>query len=629
MGEISGMLPWLCPPPEQFRAEVKAIERASTPDLAALRRIAATAMDFDQLRRFAKLVDTSRDALDAAGFTPIRLGLVGSHTLDFVPDALAGSAIRHGIQVRTVQAAYGQVMQSVLDPASPLAAEPLDAVLIALDAQTLGLARSRLDPQAAQAAVDAAIAKVAGLCDGVRSVLGSVPLFQTLPLPADPLFGAFDLRLPGSVRSMVDQFNRRLAGEVLQPGDLLVDVALAAAEVGLDRWYDQRGWHSAKLPFSLDVMPLYADHVCRVLGAFKGKARKCLVLDLDNTLWGGIIGDDGLDGIRLGQGDAIGEAHLAIQQLALDLRDRGIILAVCSKNDDANARAPFRDHRDMALREDHIACFVANWQDKATNLRNIAATLNIGTDALVFLDDNPAERAIVRRELPEVAVPEVGDDPALYPARLARAGYFEAIAFADEDRQRADMYQANASRLQAASASTNMADYLASLDMRLTARPFDSQGRSRIAQLINKSNQFNLTTRRYSEAEVAAIEADPRKFAMQIRLTDTFGDNGMISVVIFDRGDDAWACDTWLMSCRVLGRKVEQAVLAIVAQAARRAGAVRLLGTYLPSPKNALVRDHFATLGFAPLGSDAMAPPIGNFRSTALRRMTCRWRSRT
>jgi FkbH-like protein len=397
---------------------------------------------------------------------------------------------------------------------------------------------------------------------------------------------------------MIDRFNARLAGEVMAAGDMIVDVAHLANLVGLANWHDSRAWHASKLPFALSYTPLYADHVCRVLAASRGKARKCLVLDLDNTLWGGVIGDDGIEGIKLGQGSAIGEAHLELQAFALELRDRGIVLAVCSKNEEANALLPFSDHPEMILKKDHIAAFFANWNDKAGNLREIAAMLNIGTDALVFLDDNPAEREIIRRELPEVAVPEVDDDPANYLASIARAGYFEALTFSDEDRNRAQYYQANAARRSAQVSMTNMHDYLLSLEMVATLAPFDAVSRSRIAQLTNKSNQFNLTTRRYTEADIARFEAMPDRFTVQVRLSDKFGDNGIISVVMFDKLDDVWDCDTWLMSCRVLGRRVEEAALAHVAAAARREGARRLRGTYLPTKKNGLVERHFEKLGF-------------------------------
>lgn len=598
MADAVDVLPWLLPPPDDFRRRVKALGLAERLDLRALRQLAASAMTIDQLGQFAKIVPVVAAAAQAAGLTGFKLGLVGSHTLDYLAPALAASGVRHGLLIETVRADYGQVMQSVLDPGSAIARAGVDAVLVCLDPAMLGLANVQPTPEAAQAALDSALRQCAMLYAGVRETVGATVVAQTIPLPSGPLFGSYDARVAGTSRAMIEAFNRRLADEIVQAGDLLVDIAFTAVDYGLSRWHDPRGWHSAKVPMSLDAVPLYADHVCRVLGAARGKARKCLVLDLDNTVWGGIIGDDGLEGIVIGQGNSVGEAHLAIQSLALDLRQRGIILAVCSKNDEANARLPFREHKDMLLREEHIAAFVANWTDKATNLREIARILNIGTDALVFLDDNPAERAIIRAELPEVAVPEVGDDASLYPGLLARAGYFEAVAFGDEDRQRADYYRANAERQSVAAVVTNLSDYLASLEMVMTALPFDPQGRARIAQLTNKSNQFNLTTRRYSEEQVDRFAVDPGKFTLQVRLADKFGDNGMISVIVFDKGVEAWECDTWLMSCRVLGRRVEEAVLAIVAAAAQVEGAQRLIGHYFPTSKNSLVEQHFGKLGF-------------------------------
>lgn len=515
MLDAVSFLPWLLPVPEDFRKHVKALAASDAPDIGVLRRLAATAMTVDQLGQFAKTVRALSPHLRAAGLSPLRLGLVGSHTLDYLAPSLEATGVRHGLVLDAVKADYGQVMQAVHDPQSWLGGSSLDAVLLCLDARFLSLDTARLEPGEAAASIDAAITMMGDLCRAIRDGMGAMVILQTIPPPADPLFGNLDARVDGSPFAMVKTFNQRLVEEVLKSGDLLVDVASLAASHGLARWHDPRGWHTAKLPFSLDVAPLHADHVCRVLGAAKGKARKCLVLDLDNTLWGGVIGDDGLEGIRIGQGDAVGEAHLAIQTLALDLRQRGIILAVCSKNDKSNARLPFQAHRDMILREEHFAAFVANWSDKASNLRQIAATLNIGTDALVFLDDNPAEREIVRRELPEVAVPEVGDDAALYTSLLSGAGYFEAIVFGAEDRKRADYYRANAERQRAAGTVTNLKDYLASLEMVLHAAPFDAQGRARIAQLTNKSNQFNLTTRRYTEDQIAAFGGDPSMFTLQ------------------------------------------------------------------------------------------------------------------
>ncbi|HUJ46323.1 MAG TPA: HAD-IIIC family phosphatase, partial [Rhizomicrobium sp.] len=345
--------------------------------------------------------------------------------------------------------------------------------------------------------------------------------------------------------------------------------------------------------------PLYADHLGRLLGAIRGKARKCLVLDLDNTLWGGVIGDDGMEGIVVGQGSAMGEAFLSVQQAALDLRGRGVFLAVCSKNDDDIARGPFRGHADMLIRERHISVFQANWIDKASNLESIARALNIGLDALVLLDDNPAERAQIRAALPMVAVPELPADPAWFAWTLNAAGYFEAVSYSAEDRMRADAQGADAKRADVMAKSRDLGDYLTSLEMTITFAPFDKVGRQRIAQLINKTNQFNLTTRRYTEAEVAAMEADENVFTLEVRLADRYGDLGMIGIIIARHaGDATWDIDTWLMSCRVLGRRVEEGMLARLIAEARRRGIKRLIGTYLPTAKNGMVRDHYAKLGF-------------------------------
>jgi FkbH-like protein len=386
---------------------------------------------------------------------------------------------------------------------------------------------------------------------------------------------------------------------------VLLDVASLAETVGLAEWHDPVMWNLGKFPFSAELIPLYGDHVARIVAAIRGKSAKVLVLDLDNTVWGGVIGDDGLEGIQIAQGDARGEAHLAVQRLALDLRRRGIVLAVSSKNTDAVAREPFEKHSEMLLKLDHIAVFQANWNDKATNIQAIAEELSLGLDAMVFLDDNPVERGLVRKLLPQVSVPELPEDPAGYARTLGAAGYFEAIAFASEDLKRAGYYQDNAKRASLQKQVGGVDAYLASLDMSITFQPFDATGRARIVQLINKSNQYNLTTRRYTDPEVTAAENDPEVFTLQVRLADIFGDNGMISVVICRPGEArTWEIDTWLMSCRVLGRRVEHMILRELLDHARAAGIEKLLGTYRPTEKNKLVIDHYSKLGFTKIGED-------------------------
>jgi FkbH-like protein len=318
-----------------------------------------------------------------------------------------------------------------------------------------------------------------------------------------------------------------------------------------------------------------------------------------------VVGDDGLEGLVLGQGSALGEAFVEFQDYARELSRRGVILAVVSKNDEKNALEPFERHPEMVLKRGDIASFIANWEDKPSNLRAVAAELNIGLDALVFIDDNPFERELVRRELPMVAVPEITDDPTTYAQTLADAGYFEAVAITDEDRARSGQYQSNRERDQLKASATDLGSYLRGLKMRLLWRRFDRVGLRRTVQLINKTNQFNLTTRRYGQADVLDVMTDQHAFGAQLRLVDRFGDNGIIAIVIGRLlEEEDVLIDTWLMSCRVLGRQVEPTTLNLIAALGQQLGGRRLIGEYIPSTKNGMVKDHYAKLGFCAIGAE-------------------------
>lgn len=597
-------LEWLPPPPRDFRTRLRALQDEVAGGIGPnfyerLVSLAATSLGEPELTRLAGLSRAIRaGGSQPDGLSSLRLGVLGDGTLSLLGPPIVGSGFRHGLLTDVIEGHYNSAMQEAADPSSRMHAAGLDFALIASDARGLGLDRAAASEREAEGRVDAAFSRLQMIVNGLRPSIKSAILVQTAPAPLDPLFGSFDRVHAGSPFAMVERLNRRIADWAGEGRIILLDIARLAAAVGLETWHDPGHWHASKLAFSPMLIPVYADVVARTIAATLGKSRKCLVLDLDNTLWGGVIGDDGVEGIRLGQGSSAGEAFIAIQTMALELRSRGVILAVCSKNEEDVARAPFRKHPDMLLREDHIAVFQANWSDKAANLRAIASTLNIGLDALVLLDDNPAERMQVRSALPMVAAPELPDDPSLYPRALAAAGYFEAIAFSEEDRNRAQYYQANSRRAQALSSSGDLGDYLASLEMVCSIGRVDPLSRSRVAQLINKSNQYNLTTRRYSETEVALAENDPKRHAVQIRLVDRFGDNGIISVIIADKGSEAWSIDTWLMSCRVLGRRVQEAALAHLASAAAAEGAKALIGRYIPSAKNRMVADHYRLLGF-------------------------------
>lgn len=585
---------------QDFSGRLKSLARSDGPVGSELQALALHALDLNQLTKLARTIDKARgDGMSLDPLTPFKLAVLSNSTIDLIVPALVASAARHGIALEVIQSLYDQVAQEALTPDSKANSSKPDAVLFALDHRALPLKLSLGDVETSSATVRGAIGYLQTLREGIKANSNSVSIFQSFVPPVGTLFGSLDYALPGTLRSLIGRINRELAEYVLDSGDVFFDVAGIAETVGVADWYDPQLWNMAKFPFSDRFIPLYADHVARIVAAIRGKSRKVLILDLDNTVWGGVIGDDGLEGIQIAQGDARGEAHRAVQRLALDLRERGIVLAVCSKNTDEVARRPFESHPEMLLKLDHIAVFQANWRDKATNIQAIANELSLGLDAMVFLDDNRVERGLVRNLLPQVAVPELPEEPAFYTRTLAAAGYFESVAFAGEDLKRAGFYQDNAKRATLQKQVEGVDAYLASLDMTITFEPFDATGRARIVQLINKSNQYNLTTRRYTDPEVTEAENNPDVFTLQVRLTDIFGDNGMISVLVCRPGEPGtWEIDTWLMSCRVLGRRVEYMVLHELLNHARAAGIHKLLGTYKPTDRNKLVMDHYSKLGF-------------------------------
>jgi FkbH-like protein len=605
----SPLLGWLPEPPSDFSQRCRSVLDAPGDAGHRLRALATYSLDENQLNRLARVIEKLKLRGDSlAPLIPFRLGILSNSTTDFLVPALVGSAPRHGIALECVMPDYAQFMQEALSPESSLNAGRPEGVLIAVDYRGYPLAVALGNRKAADATVETAFAQLQAIRAGVRANSNAICIVQNLAPPPEALFGSLDRVVPGTALALIDDLNQHIALSIASTSDILFDVAALASAVGLANWHSPAQWNMAKLPFSSSFIPLYAEHLSRTIGALRGKGRRCLVLDLDNTVWGGVIGDDGLEGIQIAQGDASGEAYLSVQRYALALRERGVVLAVSSKNDDEVARLPFRNHPEMLLREDHIAVFQANWNDKATNIKAIAKELALGLESMVFLDDNPVERGLVRELLPEVAVPELPPDPAWYVRTLSEAGYFDSAMYSEEDFKRATFYQDNARRVSLQKQSQDIKAYLESLRMVITFQPFDQTGRARITQLINKSNQFNLTTRRYTEAEVAQAEQDPNCFTLQVRLADTFGDNGMISVIICRNAGEgitherAWEIDTWLMSCRVLGRRVENIVLAEVLNAARLAGVQKLIGRYIPTARNRLVEEHYQRLGFTEVG---------------------------
>ena len=586
-------LSWLLEPPKDF-SKILSETRSSV----ELRELAKYSLDGNQLGRLSKKLNFFKENKEnLSPLLPLSIGVIGNATTKLITPALIGSALRFGIALDVVEAEYNQVAQEAFSEDSVLIGQELDAILVSIDHHGLPFLPCPGNKKLANNNVQDCLSFIKSVIDSLRNRTGAQIILQNVTPPVESMFGSYEARLPGTLAWLVSSLNSEL-NKLVSDDIFILDIADLASKVGLVNWHDPTLWNMAKLSFSQKFIPIYSDYVCRIFAAKLGKSRRCLILDLDNTLWGGVIGDDGMEGILVGNGDPTAEAHLNLQQIVFELHDRGIILAVCSKNEDAIARQPFREHPEMILKEEHFAVFQANWSDKAANIKAISEMLSLGLESFVFLDDSPAERMQVRRELPDVAVPELPKDPALYGSTLVAAGYFEATTFSEEDEKRTAFYQENAKRAEVLTKSSNMDSYLESLGMEITLLPFDATGRSRIVQLIGKSNQFNLTTKRYSNSEVKEFEDKPNFFTRQIRLKDVFGDNGMISVIICEKNADIWSIDTWLMSCRVLGRRVEEAALKDVVTQAREAGASKLVGIFSPTERNIIVKDHYKKLGF-------------------------------
>jgi FkbH-like protein len=527
-----------------------------------------------------------------------RVALLGSYTTDQLGSMLELACDALGIQVELYTGGSDQYRQELLAERSGLHRFEPTHVVLAVHEGAAELPELSDDPTAD-------VAREAARWQSLWAKAGARVVQHTFALRPDPALGHLAARLPGSRHATLLALNAEL-GRAAGDEVLLVDCDRLASAWGKERWFDDRYWFLAKQAVALDALPLLASHTAAVIAGDLGLARKCLVLDLDNTLWGGVVGEDGLAGIRLGDG-AEGEAYVAFQERILELKRKGIVLAVASKNDEAEARSVFVQHPEMRIREDDIACFAANWDTKVDNIRWIAETLDLGLDSLVYADDNPAERELVRRFLPEVDVLALPEDPALYGRALTGYLHFETASFSREDAARGEHYRARAKARERSLELGDLDDFLRDLEMSATIGPFDELRLPRIVQLIGKTNQFNLTTRRHSSARVRELMETPGAVHLFLELRDRFVDHGLVGVLIAVPRDGALEIDTWLLSCRVIGRRAENAMLEQLALRARNAGLARLRGIYVPTAKNGLVRDLYASLGFDLVREDGEA----------------------
>lgn len=575
-------------------------------------------MSTDALRRALARLDTDAgytarlavaNALDAdqsddGALVPIRLAILRDFTVEPLVPVLRADLAKMGFRANVWVGDYDTIGRDALIPNGSLDAFGADIILILRwleqTAPVLATAFITLDPDSVQAMVSDVAGRIDGELAAIRARTPAPILINTFPLPDLTTTGILDAQLVDGHRRAVEDLNRavlRVAGGY--PDVLVVDVARLISRLGSLSAIDARAWQTSRSPLAVPLVLALGAECTKFVQALKGRPRKCLVLDCDDTLWGGVVGEDGLGGIHVDPSYP-GSAYLAFQREILNLRERGVLLALVSKNNEADVLEVLREHPHMLIRESHLAAWRINWQDKATNLQEIAEELGIGVDSLAFADDSEFECGLVREQLPAVGVLHLGAEPARFVNLLTEAAFFDSLAISAEDRSRADMYVADRERNAAARATTSIQEYLASLKMEAVIGAPGPTEIARVAQLTQKTNQFNLTTIRYTEGEIARRAATAESDIHCLRLRDRFSDLGLVAVAIVDYHADDATIDTLLMSCRVLGRGVEDAFIAHVAGAASRRGARRLIGTYRPTAKNDQVSTFFPNRGFQP-----------------------------
>lgn len=554
---------------------------------------------------------------DRAGLKPVKLAVLGDTSTQLLVQAIQGLGYDRGVNVEVWEADYDQIDRQIFDASSDLYRFHPDVILIFSSTWKLKERFSACPGDEKFSFAQKHLDHLAVLAEKLFAQTGGRVLSFNYPEINDGVFGHYANKQESSFIYQLRRINLGLMDMARKFNNFFpIDLCSLQSDYGENFMTDRKMLFTTGAVFSVDFMPVAAKAVVDVLMPILGDVRKCVILDLDNTVWGGIIGEDGLENIQIGD-LGVGKIFTEFQVWLRALRERGIILAVCSKNDESAAKEPFEKHPDMVLKLDDIAVFVANWENKADNIRRIQRVLNIGFDAMVFLDDSPFERNMVRAGIPEVLVPELPEDPAEYLPYLRRLNLFETAAVTDEDADRTRQYREEARREEVREKSVGEEDFLAGLGMRAGIKPFDRFNIPRVAQLTQRSNQFNLRTVRYTESDLIALAARPDVVTLAFSLEDRFGSYGLISAVILRKEDEAFIIDTWVMSCRVLKRGVEVFILNAVMAAARERGASEVRGEYIPTAKNGLVKGLYRELGFLPdpAGADLWRCSLGSYEA--------------
>ena len=537
---------------------------------------------------------------DNAGLLSVKVALVGDTATQFLAIAIQGMGVERGYHIDLFEAEYNQVERQFMDPSSELYKFDADVIVVFQSTHKLGEYHSSLSVEQQLALADERLSFVASICENPAFANKKIIYFNYAEIE-DTIFGSYANKVSSSLSYQVRKLNYELMNLSQQyPNLFICDIAGLQNKFGRDLMFAPNVYVSTEMILSVDALPYVASRIMDIICAIKGQFKKCLILDLDNTVWGGVIGDDGLEGIQLGHGLGIGKAFTEFQMWVKKLKQRGIIICVASKNNEDTAKEPFEKHPDMVLKLDDIAVFQANWETKVDNIRTIQNILNIGFDSMVFLDDNPFERNIVRENIKGITVPELPEDPGEYLEYLYSLNLFETASYSNADKDRTKQYQVEAKRVSLSKTFTNEADFLKSLNMVSTVSGFTKFNTPRVAQLSQRSNQFNLRTIRYTEADITALAEDPNVIDLSFTLEDKFGDNGLIAVIIMKQQDaETLFVDTWFMSCRVLKRGMENFTLNTMVERAKAAGYKKIIGEYLPTPKNKMVENHYLDLGFS------------------------------
>lgn len=526
-----------------------------------------------------------------------RVAIIGDTATQFLTTSIVGEAYLRGYALEVFEAVYNQVERQVLDPSSELHEFNPDYTIVFQSSHKLLEHYSTASAEDKANLANQRLDFIAQLCAGVSGRI----IYYNYAEIEDTIFGSYANNVHSSFTYQLRKLNYELMNITEQNTNLFVcDLSSIQNKYGRNYMFDAPVYMNTEMIINMDALPLVSARTVDIIAAAEGSFKKCLICDLDNTLWGGVVGDDGWEGIQIGHGLGNGKAFSELQQWVKKLKERGIIIAICSKNDEDKAKEPFEKNPEMVLKLDDIAVFVANWKNKADNIRTIQSILNIGFDSMVFLDDNPFERNMVRENVLGVTVPELPEDPSLYLEYLYSLNLFETASYSVDDKDRTKQYLVEANRVAQQKSFTNEADFLKSLDMVSEVSSFNKFNTPRVAQLSQRSNQFNLRTVRYSDAEIEAIEQSDKHKGFAFTLVDKFGDNGLISVVILEqKRSDTLFIDTWFMSCRVLKRGMENFTLNTIVDYAKANGIKYIIGEYLPTAKNGMVDQHYPNLGFS------------------------------